>query len=115
MAVIYNDGTVQYGSQVLVIPKTTGSNYVADDIEITQPTNVIERTDELGEPSGQVLVAGFVTGTATLQLATGITPPDLGDLLTIATVDYIVSEVGATEVKDGEKKCRISFRKKVSA
>lgn len=117
MAASYNDGTVQYGSRVVTINAVA---YVADNIEITRPTNIIERTQEAGEPSGWVAVPGFPTGTATLQLASGATViPTLG--LTFSTdfgagaETWAIVEVGQPEAKDAEKKVNITFRKDIAA
>lgn len=135
MAAFKNDGTVQYGSAVLAIgtvaagnPPTVSSttNYVADNISISRPSKTIERTNELDEPSGQVSYAGFVTGSATLQLATSSTlvpvlgkgfsftsyDPD-GDGDTDAEVFYIDS-VETPYAKDQERKVNITFRKIVA-
>jgi hypothetical protein len=133
MSALRNDGTVQYGSAVLAIgvvtagnPPTvaTTTNYVADNISISRPGKTIERTNELDEPSGQVTYAGFVTGSATIQLATssalvpfhgkgfslnsGFDPDNDAD--TDAEVFYIDS-VDQPLTKDGERKVNITFRK----
>lgn len=136
MAATRNDGTVQYGSAVLAIgvitagsPPTVGSttNYVADNISISRPSKTIERTNEIDEPSGQVSYPGFVTGSATIQLATSSTlvpfhgkgfslnsgfDPD-NDADTDAEVFYIDS-VEQPISKDAERKVNITFRKIVA-
>lgn len=136
MSAFKNDGTVQYGSAVLAIgvitpgnPPTVGSttNYVADNISISRPGKTIERTNEIDEPSGQVSYGGFVTGSATLQLATSSTlvpfhgkgfslnskfdPDNDGD--SDAEVFYIDS-VDQPISKDAETKVNITFRKIVA-
>lgn len=118
MAAVSNDGSVQYGSRTLQIPVTTGTTFVADSCEVNRPTNVIEQTDEIGEPSGQVIVDGFVTGSAQLQMQASVDAPVLGEEFavtwdaTIGSETFIVSSVSQPETKDGEKKCNIEFRKK---
>jgi len=136
MSAFKNDGTVQYGSAVIAIgaitpgnPPTVGSttNYVADNITINRPGKTIERTNEIDEPSGQVSYAGFVTGSATLQLATASTlapfhgkgfslnskfDPD-NDADSDAEVFYIDS-VDQPFAKDAETKVNITFRKIVA-
>lgn len=114
MALPYLDGSVAYGARTLVIPTTTGDTFVADSFEVTRPTNVIERTTELGAPSGFVVVAGFVTGTATLQLPTttpATAPPALGEVFEVDAEEFVVTEVSQPETKDGLKTCNIAFRK----
>lgn len=136
MSAFYNDGTVQYGSDVLAIgtitpgnPPTVGSttNYVADNITINRPGKVIERTNEIDEPSGQVIYGGFVTGSATLQLATGSTlqpfhgkgfslnskfDPD-HDADSDAEV-FVIDSVDLAKDKAAETKVNITFRKVVA-
>lgn len=118
MAAIANDGTVQYGSRTLQIPASTGDTFVADNIEISRPSKVIEQTDQLDEPSGQVIVDDFVTGTAQLQYIASTAPPQKGEEFTdtfdsdIGSETFIVQERTDTEDKGSEKKCNITFRKK---
>jgi hypothetical protein len=120
MAAVANDGAVQYGSRVITIPVSTGTAFVFDNVETSRPTNAIEQTNELGEPSGQVLVDGFVTGSGVLQMQSGVDAPLLGEIFTetfdatIGAESFYVSSVGQPETKDGEKKCNIEFRKKIN-
>ena len=65
MAAYNNDGAIGYGSKVLTINSVA---YIAEDIEVTRGSNVIERLDEIGEPNGAVLIPTAVVGTATVQL-----------------------------------------------
>ena len=134
MAAFRNDGTVQYGSMVLSIgtlvagspPTITGGttvSYVADNVEISRPGKTIERTNELDEPSGQISYAGFVTGSATLQLATSaILAPGLGKGFTLSVYDtdasgavdaefFFIDSISTPFAKDGERKVNITFRK----
>jgi hypothetical protein len=132
MAAFKNDGTVQYGSKVIslgtLVPGTpatisSGVSFVADDISIDRPSKTVERTTELDEPSGQVSYLGFVTGSATLQLATASTiPPIHGKhfLLTVFDTDgdgdldlevFYVDSVSQPFTKDGETKVPVTFRK----
>ncbi|PAW76820.1 MAG: hypothetical protein B9S32_13865 [Verrucomicrobia bacterium Tous-C9LFEB] len=118
MAAIKNDGSIPYGSKVLTIATVT---YVADSIKVSRPSKVIERTNEIDEPSGQVIIGGFVTGDATLQLATAATAyPPLGSEFTI-TLDtvigaetFIITERDDAVAKGDETKVPIKFRKKIS-
>src|SRR5262245_21938142 len=112
-----NDGTIPYGTRVLTINSVT---YVAEQIEVRRPTFTIERRNQLNQPSGQVIDDDFVTGTATLQLATGSTAiPTNGQTFatTFAAAEetFIISEVGQPEEQGAEKKVTISFRKKYNA
>jgi hypothetical protein len=132
MAAFRNDGTVQYGSHVLAIgtitpgnPPTVGSttNFVADNVEITRTSKTIERTNELDEPSGQVSYIGFVTGSATVQLATSSTiPPTQGKGFSLTVYDpdadgdldaevFYIDTVSQPFEKASERKVNITFRK----
>ncbi len=112
----FNDGTVQYGSRVLTI---NGVTYVADNITVNRPTKRIERTDQIGEPSGSVGVAGFVTGSCQLQIATSSTAEPQGGYTFTVTLDatigaetFYIESPGRTENKDAEKKINVTFVKK---
>jgi hypothetical protein len=132
MAAFRNDGTVQYGSLVLAVgtvtagsPPTIGTtvSYVADNVEISRPGKTIERTNEIDEPSGQLSYAGFVTGSATIQLATSSTlVPGLGKGFTLTIFDtdnsgatdaefFYIDSISTPLAKDGERKANITFRK----
>jgi hypothetical protein len=118
MAAVANDGSVQYGSRVIKIPVTTGTDFVFDNCEVVRPTNVIEQTDENGEPSGQVIVDAFVTASGVCQMQASTDAPVLGEECsitwdaTIGAETFIVTSVSQPESKDGEKKCNVEFRKK---
>jgi len=125
MSAFKNDNTVQYGSRVLTIGAADGGAggvaYVADNITIERPAKTIERTNEIDEPSGQVSYATFVTGSATLQLASGSTVvPQQGYefastfVTAIGSEEFYIDSISQPEVKDAEKKINITFRKVVS-
>ncbi len=116
----YNDNNVPFGSQVVTMLSggTSGVTFVAENISLKEPSNIIERFDEVGAPSGQVIQPQFVNGTATLQFATTLTvPPTIGCTFTLtrnggATVGCVVSEVDEPETQKDAKKCSINFRKR---
>ncbi len=114
----YNDGSVPFGAQVVTIGTTP---YVAENVTYTEPSTVIERRDEDGDPSGQVVVAGFGSGSATLQLATTLTViPAVGATFTLtrnggataATVGAVITEVAEAQAQLDAKKCNINFRRR---
>lgn len=118
MAAIYNDTQIPYGSR-LVQMNATGTIYIAEDISITRPTTVIERFNELNEPSGQVIIGGFVTGNGTMQLPTSTSRiPSLGDTFTASfsgsAETFIVSNIGQAENQGTERKVTFEFRKKIN-
>ena len=115
MSAFKNDGTVQYGSRVLSINSVS---YVADNVTVNRPGKTIERTNEIDEPSGQVSYTGFVTGSATLQLASGSTVIPVQGLTftetfvaSIGSETFYLDSVDQPEDKAGEKKVNVTFRK----
>jgi len=115
MSAFKNDGSVQYGSRVLTINSVA---YVADNVAVERPSKIIERTNEIDEPSGWVGYAGFVSGTAQIQLASGATViPVAGFTFSttfVASIDaetFTLTDVSQPEEKGGEKKVNISFKK----
>jgi hypothetical protein len=118
----YNDGTVQYGSKVLAILKPDASsrgNYVADNINVNRPTKAVDRTNEIGEPSGSVGIRDFETGSATIQLASSTAKlPINGDTFAVTfdtdtgSETWFLTSIGTAYQKDGETKVNITFKKK---
>lgn len=113
-----NDGGLVFGSQVVTIDSVA---YVAENISIDAPSTIIEQKNQYGVPSGQVIVEGFITGTATLQLASSTTAmPSIGDTFTLVQVgggsgvNFLVSQVGQSFSQDAETKVNISFRKRIN-
>lgn len=118
----YNDGTVQYGSRVLTVldaSSVTYGTYVADNITINRPTKAVDRTNEIGEPSGSVGIADFVTGSATIQLASSSTKEPIAGYTVTMTLDstigsetFFITSINRAESKDAEKKFNITLKKK---
>lgn len=116
----YNDNNVPYGSQVVTMYSggSTGVAFVLESIDYKEPSTIIERFDELGNPSGQVIIPQFNNGTATAQFATTLTvPPTIGATFTMvrnggATVGMVLSEIGEPETQKDAKKAQVSFRKR---
>jgi translation initiation factor 2 gamma subunit (eIF-2gamma) len=107
---------VPYGSRLLTID---GNFYIAESFDVSQPSTVIERVNEVGEPHGQVIIGGFVTGTATLQMPTSSLIPNIGDTFTAAlsgsaTHTFIISELSTPEASQTDKKVNITFRKLIA-
>lgn len=111
----YNDNSVPFGSQVVTIG---AAGYVAENITLTVPTQISERRNETGDPSGQVIIEQFNTGTAVLQFATTLTAmPVIGSTFTMtrqggSTVGCVVSQVGEPQTQFDIKKVNINFRKR---
>lgn len=135
MAALYNDGTVVYGSMSVKVRQVNGTdqrgtaNYVLDNLTINRPTKAVDRTNELGEPSGSVGIADFVTGSATSQIAdTGTTNPEIqnGDRIffdgtdnahLVGTTDekFFITSVSRAMTKDGEVKLNLNLKKQYGA
>jgi hypothetical protein len=114
----FNDGNVPFGSQVVTIGATA---YVAENISYTEPSNLIERRDEDGDPSGQVAIPGFGNGQSTLQLASTLTViPAVGATFTLtrnggataATLGVFITEVGEVYAQLDAKKVNVNFRRR---
>lgn len=124
MAASYNDNTIQYGTHDLniIYPNSVSMGvFVCDNITINRPTKVIQRTDNLGEPTGSVGVPDFVNGSGTMQLANASSvEPAAGCTFTenfqVGVAEtFFIHSVGLATTKDGEKKVPFSFIKKYGA
>ena len=115
MAVTTNDGGVPFGSQIITVGATT---FVAENITYNEPSTLVERRDETGTPTGQVMINNFDNGTATLQLAaTPTVPPTRGATFTLtrnggATIACFFSEISEVEGQSADRKVTIQFRRK---
>lgn len=61
---VVNNGSVAYGSYLVTV---SGVGYVAENVNLSISSTVLERFNQLNEPSGQVLIPTFETATMTLQ------------------------------------------------
>jgi hypothetical protein len=107
---------VPYGSRLLSID---GKYYIAESFDVSRPSTVIERVNEVGEPHGQVIIGGFITGTATLQMPTSSLIPNIGDTFQATgsgsvVETFIISELSTPEASATDKKVNITFRKLIA-
>ncbi len=118
----FNDVNIPFGAQVIAMGAPP-VNYVAEKITYTEPSTIVERRDEDGDPSGQVFVNGFGSGSAELQFATTSTAiPTVGMTFTLTrqgattgvapTIGCAVSEVGEAYGQLDIKKASINFRRR---
>ena len=114
----YNDGNAPFGSQIITIGLTA---YVAEKISYIEPSTIVERRDESGNPAAQVVVPAFGSGSIDLQFATTLTAiPLVGATFTLTrqggatagTVGGIISEVGEAYGQLEIKKCSVNFRRR---
>jgi hypothetical protein len=78
-----NNGNVPYGSTTVTIASVA---YVASQLELTQGSTILERRNQLNEPSGFVITPDFKRGSCMLQRPTSTAPlPQIGDTVTIPT------------------------------
>lgn len=117
MSTSKNDGAIPYGSIVITINSVT---YIADSFSISRPSKTIERTSEVDLPTGQISYDGFVTGSATLQLASDSTAiPAMYQTFTSSvsgsSETFYIDSVTQPLEKGGEKKINITFRKQYNA
>jgi len=112
-----NDGNVPYGSYIVTVGSTS---FVAENLNPSSSTTIIERRNSLSEPSGQVIIPDFESATMTLQRpatatalpargATALFPAGAG----LAGTWY-VSEVGASYEQGSDQKFSVTVRKSVA-
>lgn len=124
MSANYNDGSIPYGSEVITLQATTtattGTVYIADNVNYSLPSKRIERTDQNDEPSGQVSYNGFASLTTTLQRATTSTPvPTRGYVASFlqpggTSAWYYCDTVDTPEAKDKANEFNCTFFKKIN-
>jgi hypothetical protein len=113
---VVNNGTVAYGSYVITV---SGVGYVAENVNPTIGSTVLERFDELNAPSGQVLIPTFETATMTLQRATATSAlPTIGSLAVGGTASgivgsWFVSESSGAYEQGSIQKVNVTVRKAV--
>lgn len=111
----YNDGSVPFGAQAVTIG---GLSIVAESISLSQPSTIIERSNATGDPSGQVIIETFNTGSAVLQLATtAITVVTIGATFTMvrnngATVGVVISSVDEPQSQFEAHKQNVGIRRR---
>ena len=113
----FNDANVPFGSQVVTIGS---SGYIAEGFSINYPSAIAERFSEVGQPTGQVIVDSFATGSGTLQLATTISAvPTVGATFTMtvqgATIGVAIAEINYVEANRDIKKVNINIRKRYNS
>ena len=122
MSAIYNDGNLPYGARLIYITGSGGSNigaYVAENFSSDTPVIKIKRSNELGEPNGQVAIKDFKTCTATLQLAsTSSTVPvsgnTFGTTIGASSVTFYIDNVTQPEAQLQDKKVNITATEKIN-
>jgi hypothetical protein len=111
-----NDGNVPYGSFSITIGST---GYVAETISTDQGSTIIERRNALNEPSGQVIIPDFETGSFTVQRPASNTPlPAIGTVAQFPTDadaagTWYVNQRGKAFTQGDVQKFNISVRKAV--
>ena len=91
---------------------------IMESISLNIPTQITERRDELGNPTGQVIIEQFNTGSATGQFATTLTVcPTIGTTFTMvrnggSTVGCVISQITEPQTQFDIKKAQINFRKR---
>lgn len=124
MAAFINDGGIPYGSQVITLKATTaattGTDYIADSVDFSDPSKEINRTNQIDEPTGSVNYNDFQRATATLQFATTSTDtPIKGYVAALARNDgttawYFVFDVSEPQAKGEDHKCNVTFKKLIN-
>ena len=113
MAALWNDGAIPFGSEVLTINSVA---YIAENVSYDNASVVVQRRNEVNEPSGSYGVQDFVTGSATLQkAATGTAVPTPGLTFTRDSVVYILTKVGEVLAQGDAMKFNIEFSRDYAA
>lgn len=111
----YVDNGVPFGSQAITIGNLS---IVAESINLSAPSTIIERSNQVGDPSGQVIIEGFGSGSAVLQLATtAITVVTIGATFTLvrnngATVGMVISSVDEAQSQFDSHKQNVGIRRR---
>ena len=111
----YVDNGVPFGSQAVTIGSLS---IIAESINLSEPSTIIERSNQVGDPSGQVIIGGFASGSAVLQLATtAITVVTIGATFTLvrnngAMVGEVVSTVDEAQSQFDAHKHNIGIRRR---
>lgn len=110
----FQDGTQAFaiGSSPVTINSVV---YIAEDIDIQNPTKIVGIADANAIPTGQAIIPQNPTGSMTLQLATAATVvPPKGTIFTLFGSSWYVTDVG-TAYKQGEYvKLKVSFVNKIN-
>ena len=114
----FNDGGMALGTQTVTIATIA---FVADNIQITRPTVLVESFTGQGAANKEAIVEKNSTGTMTLQaLSSSTAAPARGAAFTLipagggAAINFKITEVGETYGIDEETKFAVSFRGKIN-
>lgn len=113
-----NDGNVPYGSFNVTIGSTS---YVAETNSTDQGSTIIERRNALNEPSGQVIIPDFETGSFTIQRPSSTEAlPEIGAIAVFPTNadvagTHYINQRGRAYTQGDVQKFNISVRKAVAS
>jgi hypothetical protein len=115
----YADGSMQYGSQAVVID---GQTYTLKTIKVKRPRRRLVQPDVGGVPAQKVHITGLAEGSATAQLSSSSqVAPAQDKVFTLVPigggtpVSYITEDVEDAYEIEGETYCDITFSKKLAA
>ena len=113
----FADGDFPYGSQVVTL---NGVDYVGEQIEFVEDTNVTDRHDEKGNVNGALYQGKKITGSMTLQLARNSTPiPERFGVVSIlfrgVSKMFIVTKVSQPQKFDDIRKIQVEIAEKINA
>ena len=116
MPAFYNDSafTTNYGTAYIPI---TGANLtglcLAENINITQPSQRIELRDDKNAPAGRIQTADFENGNTTLQVSGAF--PSQGAQFGFRGTVYSLDEIGQQFAQGDVYKAAVTFTKKYNA
>ena len=113
--------TFPYGTRTVTFSFSGGGagNTILESFELTEPTNEINRYNELGVPNGFALLAEPRTATAVAQLAgTATTYISRGDTAYISikngtSVTFVVTQASYPEENRAVKKQSVTLREEI--
>jgi hypothetical protein len=110
----------QDGTQVFGIPDSPVSinsvAFIAEDIQISKPSQVVEIKDPNGIATGQVIIPQNLTGSCKLQLADdSVSPPEIGQTFDLQGATWYVTEVGQSYTQAAYAFVNVSFRLQINA
>lgn len=103
----------QDGTQRFAIPNSpitiNSVTYIAEDINVEEPSEIVDIEDDEGVPTGQVIIAKKKRLTCTLQMAASNTAvPAVGQTFSFEGSNYYVESAGKNEAQKQYAKIPLS-------
>ena len=111
MPLVFNDGNIPFGSQIVTI---NGTSYVAEEIDFEEKSTAIYRRNEINVPNGGVYISDLIKGKMTLQLGSNTTPvPEGQSAVTMnfrgQPMQFVITNVSAPQKQDQIHKLKMEI------